>query len=275
MKIEESSIFTLNRFNVLTTLLVILNSNDANDTNFIIAKFIIEHIDEIKSMSIYDLADRCFVSRSSVQRFLKNIGYESYTQLKQSIDIVISHQKAYAAYTNRTGFPEFVAASINNMLKDIDVAASSRSFSRLVDLLYSCENVYMLSAEDSVEAIKVFQRCMLSIGRTIRIYTNASSNFDFTSSLTKDDLVIVSSGTGNFALVINDMMKPIPAHKYLLTWNTSSLFENTYDTIQYVGTSMSFNSSELTASKNVYNTYGLTYFFDLLFHAYFTKYYQR
>lgn len=275
MNIEESSIFTLNRFNLLTTLLVILNSNDANDTNFIIAKYIIEHINEIKSMSIYDLADACFVSRSSIQRFLKNIGYESYTQLKHSIDVVISHQKAYAAYTNRTGFPEFVSVSINNMITDIDATCAGKTFDHLVDLLYSSKNVYMLSAEDSVEAIKVFQRCMLSIGKIIRIYTNASSNFDFTSSLAKDDLVVVSSGTGNFALVINEMMKPITAHKYLLTWNTSTLFENNYEAIQYIGTSMSFSSSELTASKNVYNTYGLTYLFDRLFHAYFTRYHNK
>ena len=89
---KKDNDYSIIRFNLLTSLLSILNKNDENDTDFIIARYFLDHLDEIKNTSIYTVAEECFLSRSSVQRFIKNIGYESYTQLKKGLDEVLSHE---------------------------------------------------------------------------------------------------------------------------------------------------------------------------------------
>ena len=78
MEEKEQPVYSITRFNLLTTLLAILNTNNTEDTNFHIAKYILEHFQNLDQLSIYTVADECFVSRSSVQRFIKTIGYDSF-----------------------------------------------------------------------------------------------------------------------------------------------------------------------------------------------------
>ena len=264
--------YTINTFNALTSLLVILNSNDEDDTDFVIAKYLLENVDSIKNTSIFQIADDCFVSRSSVQRFIKNLGYESYTHFKHSFDEVIRHQKSFIGYTDHTHYEQFMKDSIDAMMTDIDATCKEATFSELADKIHQAENVYFLTAEDSSAAPRMFQHQLLVLGKMVRIFTSASCHLDFLKQLHRNDLIIVSSLTGNFALVINDMLKKAEVGKCLITVNRTTAFEDTYDTIHYLSTNQSFSQNSLTAARNVYNTYGLTYFFDRLYHLYFRRY---
>ena len=76
--------YSIIRFNLLTMLLSIPNKNDEDDTSFIIANYILNNLKNIEKTSIYKLAEDCYLSRSSVQRFIKDIGYDNYTQMKQN-----------------------------------------------------------------------------------------------------------------------------------------------------------------------------------------------
>ena len=87
--------YSIVRFNLLTSLLSLLNRNDENDTDFVIARYFLNHLRELKDTSIYKIADECYVSRSSVQRFIKNIGYDSFTSMKASIDEIIAHEDGF------------------------------------------------------------------------------------------------------------------------------------------------------------------------------------
>lgn len=49
-----------------------------SDTNRTIARYIREHLDEMGTLSVYDLAAACYVSQPSVSRFAKAMGYEGY-----------------------------------------------------------------------------------------------------------------------------------------------------------------------------------------------------
>ena len=69
---HNNKIITLQTFNLLSSLLSILNTNDELDTDFVIAKYFLNNLNHLKDISIYKVADECFVSRSSVQRFIKN-----------------------------------------------------------------------------------------------------------------------------------------------------------------------------------------------------------
>ena len=254
--------FSLQTFNLLSSLLSILNSNDELDTDFVIAKYFLNNLSHLKDISIYKVADDCFVSRSSVQRFIKNIGYNSYTQLKNGIDVVISHESSFIDYTDHANYREYLSNSISDMSKDICENASTAGFS-------------MVTAEDSSFPCKIFQQQLISIGKLIRITTNASANIDLLKTLDEKDLLLVSSITGNFALAIDEEIRRLKTQKALITLNRSCIFENTYQLIHYIGSKNQLNSHDIITVRNVYNNYGLSLFLDFVYHDCFMRYNKK
>lgn len=269
---QNNQHFSLQTFNLLSSLLSILNSNDELDTDFVIAKYFLNNLSHLKDISIYKVADDCFVSRSSVQRFIKNIGYDSYTQLKNGIDVVISHESSFIDYTNHSSYREYLSSSISEMSKDICEGASSPDFNKFVDLFMNAGNIVMVTAEDSSFPCKIFQQQLISIGKLIRITTNATTNRQLLENLDENDLIIVSSITGNFAIAINEEIRKLPARKCLITLNRSGAFENTYQFIYYIGTKVQYSIFEHASIRNVYNNYGLSLFLDFFYHECFMRY---
>ena len=261
----------LQTFNLLSSLLSILNTNDELDTDFVIAKYFLNNLSNLKDISVYKIADDCFVSRSSVQRFIKNIGYDSYTQLKKSLDDVLSHENEFLNYTDHSSYGEFMLKSLDEMAKDIFKSTSSPNFRKLVDMLMKARYIVLVTAEDSSYPCKIFQQELISISKIIRITTNASSNKQLLESLTSDDLILVSSISGNFALAINEEIKELKAKKCLITLNRSTVFENTYSLIYYIGNEMKLNSHSITSIRNVYTNYGLALFLDFVYHECFAR----
>ena len=259
-------------FNLLTSLLSILNQNNENDTDFIIARYFLDHLDKIRETSIYTVAEECFLSRSSVQRFIKNIGYDSYTQLKKGLDEVLSHENGFVNYTDHAEYQNFISESIVEMLQDIKEASSSSDFFRLAELFMKADHIVILTAEDSSSACRLFQQQILTTGKLIRILSSASSNISLLNNLKENDLLIVCSVTGNFALVIDKQLQDIKARKCLITVNKTTFFENTYSFIYYLSRKLNVSSRNIVSSRNVYNNYGLTFFFDLFFHECFLRY---
>ena len=63
-------------------LLIILNEEDRNSTNYHIALLMLEHIEDLQTMSIGQLAALCDVSKSTVSKFIRYIGYEDFSDFR-------------------------------------------------------------------------------------------------------------------------------------------------------------------------------------------------
>ena len=60
----------------------ILNTTYTNDTYHSICKYIKDNILEIQNMSIDEIAEGCFVSKSMISKFTKKLGYETFKDFK-------------------------------------------------------------------------------------------------------------------------------------------------------------------------------------------------
>lgn len=265
--------YSIIRFNLLTTLLSILNKNNEDDTSFVIAKYILNNLKDMENRSIYKVAEDCYLSRSSVQRFIKEIGYDNYTQMKQSIAEVIQHEEALLDYTDHTDYSNYILDSIRSMTDDIAETAKKNGFKNLLNRFIQAKSVVLLAAEDSSHACKLLQQQLLATGKLIRIVTSAGTNLALLDSLDRDDLLIVCSISGNFALAIDDQLKDIQATKCLITLNRTTAFIGHYSIIYYIGEKIKPSSHSIRMFKNVYTSYGLNFFFDLFYHAYFRSCY--
>ena len=71
--------------NFITTLLQFINNPDERDTNYNIVYCLISHCHELDKMSVQDLADECYVSVSTFNRFFKLFGFKKFVIFKQLI----------------------------------------------------------------------------------------------------------------------------------------------------------------------------------------------
>ena len=70
-------------FMCLAYFLSIVNNSNNKDLNYYIAKYIIENINHIGSITLQDVADGCFVSVPTVKQFLKKFGYSNKLIIKE------------------------------------------------------------------------------------------------------------------------------------------------------------------------------------------------
>jgi DNA-binding MurR/RpiR family transcriptional regulator len=161
---------------------------------------------------------------------------------------------------------------MNKMMEDVEQLAKSDQLSFLAEQIHKSANVVILTAENSISSVKLFQDGMVPVGKVIRLMTTSTANDALLSSLSKEDLVITNSATGNYALAINDFIQKIKAPRFLITMNHSAMLKATYDKIFYLSHDAYASDTITHGLQNVYTRYGTNYFFDLLYHAYVMKY---
>ena len=259
-------------FNILTSLLSIMNQNDESNVDCVLAKYLLEHLDEIPRLSIYDLADACYVSRSSIHRFVRSCGYESFREFKKASVDADMHRRRFIQYTDFTDYPVHLKYQTMQMMEDVTRIADSEEMSRTIEAIHNSKEVVFLVADDSSSPVRVFQQQMTAVNKIVRVLTSSNTNLSMIDSLTDRDLLVVCSISGNFAIMINDDVRELATKKILLTTNRTTLFSSSYDTIFYLSSYRFSASSNLIASQNIYTAYSLSYFLDLLFHFYYEKY---
>ncbi|MBQ1756956.1 MAG: MurR/RpiR family transcriptional regulator [Erysipelotrichaceae bacterium] len=259
-------------FNILTSLLSIMNQNDESNVDCVLAKYLLEHLDEIPRLSIYDLADACYVSRSSIHRFVRSCGYESFREFKKASVDADMHRRRFIQYTDFTDYPVHLKYQTMQMMEDVTRIADSEEMSRTIEAIHDSKEVVFLVADDSSSPVRVFQQQMTAVNKIVRVLTSSNTNLSMIDSLTDRDLLVVCSISGNFAIMINDDVRDLATKKILLTTNRTTLFSSSYDTIFYLSSYRFSASSNLVASQNIYTAYSLSYFLDLLFHFYYEKY---
>ena len=263
---EEMTNRTIQNFNLVTSLLTIVNSNKTDDISYTLAKYLLVHFNEIEHLNIYDFANACFTSRSSIQRFVKSIGYDSFTTMKQKVAESRHHLNAYHEYARQNNFESYFNLSIQDMVKDITEMYHVQNMDELIDQILKCEHVVILLADTCSSSARDFQREMILLGKIIHVVTSSCPETNLLNRLTENDLIITISTTGSFAIAIHNELSEIKAHRVLLTINHSKQFESWFNKIYYLS-SKEYASDEILANglQNVYTKYGPHYFFDLLF----------
>lgn len=231
---QQQREYDITRFNLVTSLLSVLNVNDEGSAEYLLARYMLTHLRELQSLSIYSIAEACHVSRSTVQRFIKSIGYESFTDLKSGIPELLEHQQAFIQYADHTDYSSYLTSALTNMVKDIADTCTTRDLASLARRIHDARNVVIVTSEDSSSAIRVFQQAMLPLQKLVCIFTSTCTNLHVLTELDERDVLLVCSVSGNYALAINKQMQTLRANKALITANHTTLFQETYQHIYYI-----------------------------------------
>ena len=121
----EDGGYTLN--NLITSLLLFINNPEVRDTDYQIASCLLEHCYEIKNMTIQELAEKSYVSVSTINRFLKMYGFSRYSIFKS-----VFYQHVLSRYNQMRGrLSEWMSGQVECMLHTV---LSEAAYRRVTDM---------------------------------------------------------------------------------------------------------------------------------------------
>lgn len=189
---------------LLNRLLIILNNGKESSTYYHIAYILLCNYDSIADMTISEVAELCFVSKSTISKFTRHIGFEDFLQLKTAATEKSDKKSNNLNYNdNILGFLEEHTKEdyIDIIIRDLQLAKSSIDMSRideLVDDLIKYDKVAAFGLLYSESAAMDFQTKLAYNGKYIISHMNDVKQDEFIRNAGEDTLIIVFTNSGDY-----------------------------------------------------------------------------
>ena len=148
----------INNFGLLNTLFGIIN-NGEQDNDYAVAAFLLRNIDRVKDLSVNEVIDQAYTTRSAVRRFCQRIGYENFSQFKQSItQIIFPSNLTYRQFSTIHDYRKQRSFEIQTMVDDINTVMTDEQIGEIATLLHQYERVILVCANNSSGDLVRFQQ---------------------------------------------------------------------------------------------------------------------
>lgn len=263
---------------VTRQLQMIVNENKTDDIHFVIANTLLELSEhEIENLTINELSLLCFTSNSTISRFSRTLGFDSFQMLKrQCLMSRKSYQSLFRDSLENMNF-DFnqdrdilinYATSVGEALVEFASTVDLTEIDRFIEMIHDHEEVYFYGIQLSAFMIEHFQFMLLSLGKQIRFSSNELAQDHLSSQMTPGSLAVIVSVDGNFM-----RSKPettfnlinLDITKVLITQNPTIKYRDAFDQILYL--------SNYRRPKD--GRYKLQLMFEILANRYFLKYGQE
>lgn len=179
------------------TLKELVNSHlaDLNPTDLIIWRYILSHKKECCYISIYELAEACWVSRTTVLRFAKKLGLDGFSDLKMMLKLETSNDRVKPT--------QDLAEAAIDLCRKAGEEIAKQDFSQVNSLLYKARRIFIypsgyLQRNIANEIIRYFFNCDLFI----TLINGGDEYRGLLPRLTNRDLIIIVSLSGESSHVI-------------------------------------------------------------------------
>lgn len=249
---------------LISKLLMILNSDAKESLNYTIAKYILDHILEVKDMPVNQLAEACHSSSNSIRRFCNALGYDSYTRLKEAL--VSSMRTRSAQIEERFSLydPDEMYRHLEVIVPQKDLNELKEEVSRAARMVHGFETVAFCGANYPLMLTLNFQEDLIMFGKKVNVHT-FTSNTIHEAQLNEQELLFVITLTGRL-LSLN------PANKNILSRHSSHIILVS----QLGGFSQDENHIRIPGTEDdERNNVLLLYIFNLIKYTYWKTYIKK
>ncbi|WP_119325433.1 MurR/RpiR family transcriptional regulator [Companilactobacillus musae] len=238
-------------YNILYSLNDKLDKNDVGSINFTLAQYFIKNLREIPEANIYSVAEECNVSRASIRRFAKSMGFDNFAHMKSMVKDHLSEVEVIPDKNYR----ELLTGDLIRIVNELDDRMNTHEIDVICKRIKDSKKMYIFTSRTGMSNARDFQIQLASRGKLSYIITD---NLKMLNDIAVKDYVMVLSVSGMFAESIEKYMSKVNCTKDLITVNRIHDFEKTYSNTYYM--------SHLDHSKNpdIYRAYGLHYFLDII-----------
>lgn len=258
----------INNLGLLNSLSFIINSENPENTDYTLAHFILNNLYRISSVSILEMTEECFTSRSAVRRFCLRLGYDNFSALKNSISkLVFPSDLRHRNIKEEIGYRKHIKELISETITDIDKQITDEIINYFCDLINRKDHVVILCANNTSGNALKFQQELMYASKVIHVISGSFTTNEILNSLGVGDIIITISASGKFADFSSEFVQSLQGEKFLITGNKDKKFESIYNEIFYISEN-SFSTDYL----GIYGKYGITYILDLLSMQYLSLY---
>lgn len=261
----------INGFGLLNAMGAILNSS-RRDSDYAIARYLVTRMDDISEVSITEIMEDAFVTRSAVRRFCNRMGFSSFSDFSNNIGEAtypsdIAHRDLSFDLAHYRGA---LNSGIADMFRELELVVNDEMIYELARDIHEHTHVILACANNTSGVLSRFQQELLFAHKFVRVisgsYEAASDDFEYDSN----PLLIVVSISGVFARGALPWLEHINVDRCLITASHDEELAEAYEKTYYLNRArMGFDS------LGIFGKYGIAYFFDLLSACYLHKYAQE
>lgn len=209
-----------------------LNNAKERDVFYYAASTILEHIDEIPDLSIGQVAELCFASPATISRLIRKLNFESFNEFKH--EVIKSINDRDRIDTLRYGnepfekYPNVSHDEIKNDFKDAIIEniefthqkVTTKDIDEIVDMIDACHRVIFLGFNTGQYMSSQLQGTLAGFNKAIVSHGNERLQLEVLEDIHEDDLIILSSITGNYfkyKSAAMEMLKKSKAKKIIIT----------------------------------------------------------
>lgn len=194
----------MEQISILRVLLDIMNKSDKYKTQFAIAEGMLKNFKNIPKLSIHQMAECCYVSSSSITRFVRANGFSSYSEFRKhcnntlSIDIDYSKNVLNANKNDiKSIFKDYSKHIQENILYNLENIEYEK-LNKISDWINKSNDVVYLGFEFAMILGQHYQIKMAECNKYIKLPLKANEQLEVAKSLTKDSVAIIVSLEGGY-----------------------------------------------------------------------------
>jgi len=187
-------------------LMGFIGTTTQRDVNYEIALAMLKNYGRLRSLSIQDIADLCFVSKASVSRFCRFLGFDSFRDLHECLEDEYTFSTDYT----REFFDAYCqdpARSLeryaHDISRNIEAVCASDNVARAPEIaraISQSKRVAFFSHHFLWDVGRHMQSKMIHMDRHVELYLAYDHQLTCAESLTQADLAIVCSVGGSYPL---------------------------------------------------------------------------
>ena len=207
-------------------LFSIIDSEDEDSNNYVIARFLLEHFNELPGVSLTEISKQCNLSKAAVSRFCKELGLMDYVDLQMLIRTSRRREKKERKPLTVSEQKQQYYGMVEHIVAEFRQAIESETVEELIRDLQRYERVYVFG---HLQASHI----AYTLGNNLAMY----NKFCFTTQSwpgqvekieksTSSALIIIFSSSGDYfkRMGINMMFleKPGAPKVYLITFDNAT-----------------------------------------------------
>lgn len=173
----------------LTELFNYLNNPNDKSVNYQIAYNLLLHCHEIKNMSIQDLADKCFVSPSTINRFIKLYGFKTFSLFKSYFEIHVNRRVDQMFFRLNNKHDDQLEKIIHPFISE---SQTTKQINKICHEIRNSSKTYIMGSDEMIAMCLRMQGDFCAMNKLIV----KNSIFNNMIIPEKDDFIILLSLTG-------------------------------------------------------------------------------
>jgi DNA-binding MurR/RpiR family transcriptional regulator len=176
------------------------------DANYDIALTMLTHYGKLKNLSLTEIADLCYVSKASISRFCRFMGFDGFRELQDCLlqDFSIGTDYSKAFFDKLCAAPQAALQDYSEeLIRNIRVTTTPENTARLTDMamaIANSERIAFFSHHFLWDIGRHLQSKMIRMDRYVELYMDYAQQLACARSLHKNDLAIVCTVGGSYPL---------------------------------------------------------------------------